>query len=136
LAIDWMRPSTSMANPLGVALVFSVCETTADTIARMFFTRWSSSPSSKPAFCSAAARSLTSLATTEAPTIRPLLSLTGETLTETAIERPFLAVLALSKRAICSPCPSLACTRVQSSGRVSASNMEIDWPIASEAGYP
>jgi hypothetical protein len=41
-----------------VVLVFTVWDTTADTIARMFFTRWSSSPSSKLVFCSAALRAL------------------------------------------------------------------------------
>ena len=71
--------------------------TTADTIARMFLTRWSSSPSSSAALRSAALRSPMSRATSEAPTIRPSPSRTGEIVIDTSTGRPSLAVLALSK---------------------------------------
>ena len=55
-----MRPSIARLNANGVGLFFGVCVITEETIARMFFTRWSSSAISSAACWPAAFRSVMS----------------------------------------------------------------------------
>ena len=60
--------------------------------------------------------------------------LTGEIVTETSTDRPFLPVRALSKCAIRSPSSSAVNRSGQSSGSAPGSSVVMDWPIVVDGG--
>ena len=82
-------------------------------------------------------RSLMSRAIFEAPTTRPVESLTGETVSDTSTRRPSFVTRTVSKCSTRSPRRTLARTVSSSSARRSSGMMSvIGWPTASAAVQP
>ena len=122
--------------------VRSSCDTTARNSSFARFARSASSraPRSRLRSCrrssSMRRRSVMSRAIFEAPTMRPVESLTGDTVIDTSISRRSRVMRTVSKCSTRSPRRSLAMTSSSSARRSSGTISVMGWPIASAAVQP